>query len=169
MTFLFAALLAFALWLAAEIPLFRELLRRLRAGPRALPVLLVLCALLDIAGAALGGCFLHAAAIPSRDLGWGTALPALFMSVMPFAYLWVLVFAGLLCFMAAGTLAFGGKLLLFALVLPPALLYLFSPFLRFRLLFRAPMPHPRRTAFLAFFTAYFPLLPFSALLALLHS
>ena len=166
MTFLFVALLAFALWLAAEIPLFRELLRRLRAGPRALPVLLVLCALLDIAGAALGGCFLHAAAIPSRELGWGTALPALFMSVMPCAYLWVLVLAGMLCFMAD---SFGGGFLVIALVLPPALLYLFSPFLRFRLLSRAPMPHPRRTAFLAFFTAYFPLLPVSALLALLHS
>ena len=162
MTFLIAALLAFALWLAAEIPLVCELLRRLRTGPRALPVLLLLCALLDIAGAALGGCFLHAAAIPSSDLGWETALPALFMSVVPFAYLWLLVLGGMLCFMAD---TFGGAFLVVVLVLPPVLLYCHSPFLRYRLLARAPVPHPRRAACLAFFTAYLPLLPVAALLA----
>ena len=162
MTFLIAALLAFALWLAAEIPLVRELLRRLRTGPRALPVLLLLCALLDIAGAALGGCFLHAVANPSLDLDWGTALPALFMSVVPFAYLWLLVLGGMLCFMAD---TFGGGFLVVVLVLPPVLLYCHSPFLRYRLLARAPVPHPRRAACLAFLTAYLPLLPVAALLA----
>ena len=164
MPFLLVSILAFAIWLAAEIPLVRELCRRFRTGPRTLPALLVLCTIAEIAAAIAGSAGLFGDGFdidPARDLGWLTAGVALLYTFVPvgaficingiFALIFSPFDSGLFLFMA-----------------PVCLLFLLSPFLRFRLLLRSPSRHPRLGAAFALLTAYLPLLPFLALLSGLH-
>ena len=160
MPFLLVSILAFAIWLAAEIPLVRECCRRFRTGPRTLPALLVLCTLVEIAAAIAGSAELFGGDFyvdPARDLGWLTAGMALLYTFVPVgAFLCIMgILATIFSFFDSGLSLF---------VAPVCILFLLSPFLRSRLLLRSPSRHPRIGAAFALLTAYLPLLPLFALL-----
>ena len=164
MPFLLVSILAFAIWLAAEIPLVRECCRRFRTGPRTLPALLVLCTLVEIAAAIVGSAGLFGDGFdvdPARYFGWLTAGMALLYTFVP-----VGAFICIMGILATIFSPFDSGLFLF--MAPVCLLFLLSPFLRFRLLLRSPSRHPRLGAAFALLTAYLPLLPFFAFLSGLH-
>jgi len=158
MPFLLVSILAFAIWLAAEIPLVRECCRRFRTGPRTLPALLVLCTLAEIAVAIAGSAELldgNFHVDPARDLGWLTAGVALLYTFVPVGAFLCIIFATIFSFFDSGLSLF---------VAPVWILFLLSPFLRSRLLLRSPSRHPRLGAAFALLTAYLPFLPLFALL-----
>ena len=168
------SILAFAVWLVAEIPLVRELSRRFRTGPRTLPVFLALCALLEMTALV----WRIAGLLQPDDpfvMDWPTVGGALLVAFVPFGAMLAIAAIGLALVSLAGLagvvlhgLSEGAvfrssdlaSLPLFPFfLLPAAILFLLSPFLRSRLLRRAPVRHPRLLAALALFTAYLPFLP----------
>ena len=164
MPFLLVSILALAIWLAAEIPLVRECCRRFRTGPRTLPALLVLCTLVEISAAIAGSAGLlrggdYFYVDPARDLGWLTAGVALLYTFVP-----VGAFLCIMGILATIFSPFDSGLFLF--MAPVFILFLLSPFLRFRLLLRSPSRHPRHGAAFALLTANLPHHPFYACLIL---
>ena len=162
MPFLLVSILAFAIWLAAEIPLVRECCRRFRTGPRTLPALLALCTLAEIAAAIVGSTGLlrggdYFYLDSARDFGWLSTGNALFCTFVPVGAFWFMM-----VILASFFSPFYSGLSLF--VAPVCILFLLSPFLRSRLLLRSPSRHPRIGAAFALLTAYLPLLPLFALL-----
>ena len=155
-----ACLVAALAWLAAEISVIRETVRRFRTGEsRRLAVFACICVAADLATIAAG-----VAAICARNLdvvtpgwwrfvNWPTTLAMLAMSIFP---------VGLLCLLEGVCLACGALLVhgnaetlgRGSLLLATCLVLLASPFVRFRL-FR----HHRGLAVFACLTACLPLFP----------
>lgn len=162
MPFLAASAVACAIWVAAGVPLVRELCRRFRGNPRAvLPILLAFCTLLEIAVAAGGSVWLVLGDFrPTRFLGWSSLVLVPILMAVPFGFCFVLF-----VLRAASMAWVAGKIPpgpFFCLVLPVCLLLLFSPFLRFWCLSRAPVSRPRTLAALSLLGTYLPLLPIVA-------
>ena len=154
---LFVSILAFAVWLIAEIPLIRELFRRFRTGPRTLPVLLVLCALAEIAAAIAGFAELLDGNFDYRmtpDIGWDTTVVALVLTFVPVGATFFVI--GILVMLFNLFSPFFSFVALFGV--PVCTLFLLSPFFRCRLLLRSPSRHPRLIAAFALLTAYLPLI-----------
>lgn len=162
--FPFVCAVAAIVWIAAEIPVVRGIVRRFRSGgSRRLAALACFCVAADLAVLALG-----VATIIARDLdgitpgwwryvNWPTSLAALAMTFVPIGLLFSLF--GVII-VADGILRCSGAALLPGLAgLLLGLLLLVSPVVRYRLLRR---PSRRGLAVFACLTAYLPLFPLFA-------
>ena len=161
--FLFVFLPAMAVWVASEIPLARETVRRFRkGGGRCLPSLALACALIDLAAAIGGPLWLARAPFDLHALDWDLSLAALLPTLVPVGA--ALSLGGIL--LACKTFFHWPPAMALACclaVIPPCVLLILSPFVRYRLLRSSSS---RLFALFALATTYLPLLPVFALLSL---